>query len=286
MFNPLSDHAITLPRAKAAGATPSASTSPCPGSAPVHDATRPRFLAPLTVPDAHRHGWGRAHGALAAHAHAYRGPDRRAAISPTWRWLAATLDELDYGVILLSGDGRLMHVNHVAGLELDGDHPLQRQGADLRAQGTSDGAALHVAVQDAAQRGLRKLLVLGPAEHRVSMTVVPLPPAPDDVGAGSAVLLMLSKRHVCAELSVQGFARTQGLTPAETEVLKALCRGDQPATIAHRHGVAISTVRTQIGSIRAKTGAANIRALVRQVAVLPPMVGALRAGMGCAFAMG
>ena len=38
----------------------------------------------------------------------------------------------------------------------------------------------------------------------------------------------------------------------------------------------VSTVRTQISSVRAKTGAASIRALVKQVAQLPPMVGALR----------
>jgi hypothetical protein len=40
--------------------------------------------------------------------------------------------------------------------------------------------------------------------------------------------------------------------------------------------VALSTVRTQIGSIRTKTGAGSIRDLVRQVALLPPLVGALR----------
>jgi DNA-binding CsgD family transcriptional regulator len=40
--------------------------------------------------------------------------------------------------------------------------------------------------------------------------------------------------------------------------------------------VAVSTVRTQIGSIRAKAGAGSISELVRQVAVLPPLVGALR----------
>jgi hypothetical protein len=46
--------------------------------------------------------------------------------------------------------------------------------------------------------------------------------------------------------------------------------------------VAVSTVRTQIGSIRAKTGAGSIRELVRQVAVLPPLVGALRGAAGSA----
>jgi hypothetical protein len=41
--------------------------------------------------------------------------------------------------------------------------------------------------------------------------------------------------------------------------------------------VGLSTIRTQIGSIRLKTGASSIRALVRQVALLPPLVSALQA---------
>jgi DNA-binding CsgD family transcriptional regulator len=49
-----------------------------------------------------------------------------------------------------------------------------------------------------------------------------------------------------------------------------------PGEIASELGVAISTVRTQIGNLRLKTGAQSIRALVRQVAVLPPLMGALR----------
>jgi DNA-binding CsgD family transcriptional regulator len=75
-----------------------------------------------------------------------------------------------------------------------------------------------------------------------------------------------------------------GLTPAETRVLELLCAGVRPTEIAGRAGVAVSTVRTQIGSIRAKTGAASIRELVRQVAVLPPLVGALRNGFAAARA--
>jgi DNA-binding CsgD family transcriptional regulator len=92
-------------------------------------------------------------------------------------------------------------------------------------------------------------------------------------------LLVLGKRQVCEQLSVQGFARSVSLTPAETRVLEQVCGGVRPNDIAQRAGVAVSTVRTQIGSIRAKTGAASIRELVRQVAVLPPLVGALRGGM-------
>jgi DNA-binding CsgD family transcriptional regulator len=87
----------------------------------------------------------------------------------------------------------------------------------------------------------------------------------------------MGKRQVCGELSVQWFARSQGLTQAETRVLEALSEGMQPSDIAERHGVGISTIRSQIGSIRAKTHSDSIGALVRQVAVLPPLVGALRA---------
>ena len=38
----------------------------------------------------------------------------------------------------------------------------------------------------------------------------------------------------------------------------------------------LATIRTQIGSIRAKTQSGSIRALVRQVAMLPPLVNALQ----------
>jgi DNA-binding CsgD family transcriptional regulator len=59
-------------------------------------------------------------------------------------------------------------------------------------------------------------------------------------------------------------------------VLEALSAGLHPGEIATRHGVGISTIRSQIGSIRSKTRSDSISALVRQVAVLPPLVGALR----------
>ena len=92
-----------------------------------------------------------------------------------------------------------------------------------------------------------------------------------------AVLLVLGKRQVCGQLAVQWFARVHGLTPAETRVLESLCNGLEPREVAQLNHVGLATVRTQIGSIRAKTGADSIRSLVGQVAKLPPMVSSLRA---------
>ena len=197
--------------------------------------------------------------------------------SPT-PWLAAVFDEIDYGLILLSADGHVVHLNQAARVELDGTHPLQLQGTEIRARRTQDDPALADAM-DAARRGLRRMLALGDPKHVANVAVVPLA-GPCGAGTGTATLLILGKREVCEALSVEGFARCHRLTGAETRVLVELCRGAPPGEIASGLGVAVSTVRTQIGNLRLKTGAGSIRALVRQVAVLPPLVSVLRHAAG------
>jgi DNA-binding CsgD family transcriptional regulator len=207
----------------------------------------------------------------------YLGPERRYSGRDPAAWLTRMLDEIDYGMLLVTADAQVTYCNHAARAELDGQHPLQLLGSALRAHRPQDVAPLYDALA-AAQRGLRKLVTLGEGDHRVSVSVVPLPDTADQGGA-ALTLLVLGKRQVCEQLSVQGYARSVSLTPAETRVLEQLCSGARPTQIAQTVGVAVSTVRTQIGSIRAKTGAASIRDLVRQVAVLPPLVGALRNGL-------
>ncbi len=193
-------------------------------------------------------------------------------------WLAATLDEIDYGVLLVARDGRVMHANHAARVELDARHPLMLCGDELQARRAADAVLFREALHSALRRGLRKLLTLGEDDPPASVSVVPLRAQGGDRRA--AALLLLGKRRVCEDLSVQCYARDHGLTPAEGRVLAALCCGRRPNEVAAEFGVAISTVRTQIGSIRLKTGADSIRSLVRTVATLPPLMSALR-GMHC-----
>ena len=229
--------------------------------------------------------------------HAYAGPDRRApAASELGHCMTRMLDEIDYGMVLLTADAQVLYLNHTARLELDGDHPLQMLGSALRAGRPQDVAPLHDALASAL-RGLRKLVMLGEGAHRVSISVVPLPGgsqgthATNDSHAAQgghpcqadlrpATLLVLGKRQVCEQLSVQGYARNMRLTPAETRVLELLCTGVRPTQIARQQNVEVSTVRTQLGAIRNKTGADGINDLVRQVAVLPPLLTVLRGGVG------
>lgn len=220
-----------------------------------------------------------ARAAAPSHAQCYTGAERRLGATRIPHWLAATFDEIDYGMLVLTDPSHVVHVNHAARAELDREHPLQLLGRELRARRSQDVAPLHEALRSASQRGLRKLLTLGEGNQRVSVSVVPLVPSSGHEGE-TMTLMMLGKRRVCEELSVQGFARSNGLTAAETRVLVALCNGTPPGEAAVQLGVAISTVRTQIGNIRLKTGAESIRDLVRQVAVLPPLMGVLRGVAG------
>lgn len=200
---------------------------------------------------------------------AYPGPERRSATPAVSRWLSLMLDEIDYGMLLVSETAELLHINRAARADLDDGHPLQLLGRQLRARHPQDLARLHDALAGASQRGLRRLLALGDGGARANIAVIPL--------GGAATLVTLGRRQLNERISVQCFARLHALTPAETRVLESLCEGLQPREIAELGEVGLATVRTQIGSIREKTGAANIRALVRQVAVLPPMVSSLRA---------
>ena len=205
---------------------------------------------------------------------AYGGPERRSAATLQARRMAQMLDTLDYGMLLLSETGQVLQINKAARRDMDDDHPLQCDGNALLARRSQDALPLREALVAAAERGLRRLLQLGDGRARISVAVVPLPALGADDRPGVAVLL--GKRQVCEELTVEWFARSHNLTMAETAVIKGLCADFTPQQIAERQGVGLATIRTQIGSIRLKTGASSIRALVRQVALLPPLVSALQ----------
>lgn len=202
----------------------------------------------------------------------YGVPERRRANSLSSHWLGLVLEELDYGLLMLNAGGRVLHCNRAARRGLDADHPLEIFEQQLRAVDPRDALPLAEALRGAERDGRRCLLRLGEGAAKANVVVVPLNRDVDQ----AAVLLVLERRQLCGELAAQWFALRHGLTPTETEVLKALSAGSRPNDVAERQGVAISTVRTQIQSIRAKSGADSIGELLRQLAVLPPLMSALR----------
>ena len=191
--------------------------------------------------------------------------------------LMRVLDEIDYGLLLVSASGTLCYANQLGLQEVLGGGPLLLEHGRLMTRTPADQVALHSALGD-AQRGRRKLFTVGHNGGTVSVAAVPMP-AGDDDSVEAQVLLVFGKRSAAETLTVDFYARSHGLTGTEMNVLKRICGGMKPKEIARDHGVAISTVRSHICSIRIKTQTDSIRELINRVSVLPPITPAMKTGL-------
>lgn len=186
----------------------------------------------------------------------------------------ALLDELDYGVVLLLRDtARVVYVNRAGHWALRDDQCVKLVDGNLSARCPADEQPFNAALA-ATQRGLRRLVSLGAEGRRVSVALTPI--GMPTQGAPALIAVVFGRRRLCEQISVQWFARTHDLTPAETKVLELLCEGLDPRDIAAANEVGMATVRTQVNSIREKTRTPSIRALLQRLATLPPMVNVLR----------
>jgi len=208
------------------------------------------------------------------------------------RLLRQTLNLVDYGLVVLDADtGAVQFANAQGQVALQapstGDggarpcHGLRVLHGRVIGYRPADTELLRRALER-TKSGLRDFLCLGDAGQDAAVAVLPLgaqrPPAEPRfrTSLGSAVpesyaLLVFAKQHLCDDSTMALFARERGLTSAEGQVLAQVCKGLRPAQIATNHGVRISTVRTQLRSIRMKTCSETIRVLVQKVSVLPPM---------------
>jgi DNA-binding CsgD family transcriptional regulator len=179
------------------------------------------------------------------------------------------LDEVDYAMLLVDGQGCILHANQVARHELATRRALHMRGARLEALLDWQTELLWRAI-DRAFQGERTLLDLGQGDQRLSVALVALGQPVD--GACEGVLLICGKREVCQSLTMTFYARSHSLTPAEEQVLRELCSGRNPIQIAYKLGVGLATIRTQLSSVRQKTGTATVRELLEHVVALPPLL--------------
>lgn len=200
--------------------------------------------------------------------------------------LMKVLDEIDHGLALIDRHGRLCFANQLARNDLAGGGALMLLGDRVTGCTPTDHSALQAALVD-AQRGRRRLFTAGAGgSGAVSVAAVPMALGVEDAPGEGAVLLVFGKRQAVEGLTADFFARAHNLTSAETTVLKGLCSGRKPKEIATDQRVKVSTIRSHISSIRAKTEAASISDLVNRVAVLPPMTPAVKSSSGAAPRLG
>ena len=189
-----------------------------------------------------------------------------------WR----VLDEMDYGLILATPDGRLLRANHLGRIELARGKFLRTTkptlagpNAMLQTNGADPSADLLACIR-AAARGRRQMLNLYNGADSLAVACVSL--SQPFEAASHAVLLMLARQVDTANLALGFFARSHKLTAAEEGVLRGLCNGLEINEIAAAHGVVESTVRSQVRALRDKTGCSSVRLLLLRVAALPPVV--------------
>lgn len=207
----------------------------------------------------------------------YRGPERRTAQrSGDSRLLAAALDEVDHGLLVVRNDLSVVFANHAARKALVDGVALRLFGGYLLPGTEDDRVRLLAALHAAREKHVRSLLRLGGGEASQELSIAPLQDNMHSLGGPGACLLKLGRTEGVSELSVMAFAKLHGLSQREREVLAGLCRGQRPAEIALVLNLSLATVRTHVHNLRRKAAVPDVLALVQRVAAVPSMEQALK----------
>lgn len=187
--------------------------------------------------------------------------------------LLRVLDEIDYGLVVVNAQATILHSNHLARHEMGSARVLMAQGQVLMGATVEITAQIEAAIAQAC-RGQRRLELFRLGERELATSFIPLSHPLET--HSPQVLVTLPRQNVCDNLAVRMYARAQGLSPGEEQVLLGLCRGLSVRGIARENHVAECTVRSQIKAVREKTACTSIRHLLARINSLPPVVPVLR----------
>ncbi len=177
--------------------------------------------------------------------------------------LSLVLDEIDHGALLLADGLRIVYANAVAQREL-GRADFIHGAAGVLDAIDADANEKVLGAAERARQGERSMLTLHSRQRNFSLVFLPFTEA--------LVLVQTSRLPPSDNQAIVMFARSQDLSPTEESVMLALCKGWEVPDIAKAHRVAESTIRSQIKSIREKTGNHSIRRLLQWLHSLPPVV--------------
>ena len=183
--------------------------------------------------------------------------------------LQMILDHVHFGVTVVGPQFRLLFANKAALRECE-RHPVLRIDRGRLFVAESRHECEFARALAAARSGRWSVMQVAHGGERTMLAMLPL--RPNAVCADAPALVVFGLRAGCKRLMIQFYAQTHGLSPTETSVLRALGEGLSPREIAQRHAVALSTVRSQVGSIRAKTGAHSVTELLLTLGALPPIM--------------
>lgn len=178
------------------------------------------------------------------------------------------LDAFEFGVVMLDPAGAAQHANRSA-RQMAAQPELARWLGALPVRVLAHGPLGRLVAASARGQGGGALLG-EPGRPEVMVLALPIAQSPGSRQPGASMLLLARPARMPA--AVTDFVmRTFGLSAAEARVLPPLLRGDNPAQIAATLGVKVSTVRTQLSAIFAKTGTVRQQDLIRLLGSVPPV---------------
>lgn len=190
------------------------------------------------------------------------------------------LDQAPYGVVLLSRQGIVLHVNRLAKEVLNHKDGLSIEAGEVRAAIHRETQAIRCAISAACGSSLSELRAGSLAVTRHSLArsyavlVAPLPGNGHDVFRDvkpAAVMFITDpERSDVAESEV--LQRLYGLTTKEANVASLIALGHGIAHVSDVLGVSQETVRTHLKQVLQKTGTSRQSELVRLILTGPAQI--------------
>ncbi len=174
--------------------------------------------------------------------------------------LAASLDTFAMPTLLFDELGRIAHQNRGAQALLDAGVSLSRR--DDRLVGATPASTRSISLEvshamRAHRDGLERApgIVLVERAGRLPLTLMTLPlRGQGEHAVRGGALMFVFDPEITPVITADLVRRLFDLSAAESELAVALCSGQSPEEVAADRGRALSTVRSQIRSLFAKTG--------------------------------
>lgn len=186
--------------------------------------------------------------------------------------LTALAERITTGVMVVDASGRINFANAIARESVRAAADLAIEGEHLLSHNPRVARRLTDALSQAVQSKPRATRIPSASPHGdMDIFVTPLPTSRGFARDTRrlALLLVGARDRFDAMPSRDDLQSLFDLTPAESKVALMLCAGSAPKEIARDLHVSITTVRSHLASLLAKTGTSRQVQLVRLLTSLP-----------------
>lgn len=187
----------------------------------------------------------------------------------------AVLEAQPTAMLITRENGHIESMNRAARALVDLADGLDIKDNRIAAPRRSDQLAVHLAIRRVANGGTHEPFLLERPSGRSAFQCLVTRIAPSTLLglpkllAHSRVALYLSNPDEPLEISTYFLQRIFRLTATEGRVLERIVAGRTPDQTAADLGIAVSTIRSHLSSVFAKTGAGTQAALVQKVLLSP-----------------